>query len=152
MKISGQLDNRLIKFDLSGNTKEEVIKELVSLVYDANLIGNPEKVSKLVIDREELHPTGIGRKTAVPHARIENIDRVIVAAGIHNKGIDFKSRDGSKANVIFLMLAPEDDTTLYLQTLSSLAMLLMIGDLSDKLIECKSGDEFIKIFKTSEDL
>jgi mannitol/fructose-specific phosphotransferase system IIA component (Ntr-type) len=50
------------------------------------------------------------------------------------------------------MLAPENDTTLYLQCLSSLAMLMMIGELGEKLLTAKTPDEFLELFTIYENI
>lgn len=152
MQITNLLQEGLIRLPLRAESAEGTIHELVQLVEEANLVQDAEAVAAAVIDRERMHPTGIGHSVAIPHARISGIDSVIIAAGVQPKGVDFRSRDGDPARVIFLLLAPEDDTTLYLQTLSSLAMLVMLGDLGDVLPKAKNSREFIERFQQTENV
>lgn len=152
MQISTLLHEGLIRLPLKADTAEGAIHELVGLVEEAGLIQDSETVAAAVIDRERMHPTGIGHAVAIPHARIAGISEVIIAAGVKTPGIDFRARDGEPARVIFLLLAPEDDTTLYLQTLSSLAMLVMLGELGDRLPRAKHSRDFIEEFRRGEEL
>lgn len=152
MRISQFLTEGLVNLKLRGKDRVGVIGELVNLVHGADLIADPKLVSGLVVDRELVHPTGIGRGIAIPHARVENIDRIILAAGVHPKGIDFQARDGKPARLIFLILAPEDDTTLYLQALSSLAMMLTLGDLPEALLAAKSPADFVEEIRRFEEM
>jgi PTS system fructose-specific IIC component len=152
MRISGILTKELITTSLHSTSRDQVISELVELINTHVKLGDSKEIADLVIKREEIHPTGVGRGVAIPHARVAGIKDVIIAAGIHPEGIDFKSRDGSKSKIIFLMLAPENDTTLYLQCLSSLAMLMMIGELGEKLLTAKTPDEFLELFTIYENI
>ncbi len=152
MKISSYLQENLINLNLKGKISNDVIVELTSQIAEAGLIQDKTKIASLVIEREELHSTGIGKGIAIPHARVEGLDKVIIAAGKQSSGVDFKSRDKSNSKIIFLMLAPVKDTTVYLEALSSLAMLLMIGDLGEELEKSKNKKDFINIFKKYENM
>ena len=44
--------------------------------------------------REELGSTGIGQGIAIPHARSEKIEEIVVAVGLVENKIDFNSPDG----------------------------------------------------------
>ncbi len=152
MRISQLLSEGLVNLKLKGKDRVGVIDELVDMVHAEELIGDPKFIASLVVDRERIHPTGIGRGLAIPHARVEDIDGIILAAGRHAKGVDFEARDGKPARLVFLILAPEDDTTLYLQALSSLAMMLTLGDLPERLLAAKTPAEFIDEIRRFEEM
>lgn len=152
MRISQILTEGLVSLKLKGADAKSAIEELVGLVHAADLIDDPEYIAGLVLDRERVHPTGIGRGVAIPHARVEELDRIVIAAGRHPKGIEFKARDGSKATIVFLILAPLDDTTIYLQALSSLAMMMTLGDLPEDLHAVTTPADFIRRIEKYEEL
>lgn len=70
---------------------------------------DPVALELAVRAREEIMSTGIGNGVALPHARISGLEDVWVVVGISPHGIDFDAPDGKPANLIFLILTPEDD-------------------------------------------
>ena len=71
--------------------------------------------------REKRMPTVIGSGLAVPHARSEHVDRLLVAMATSGKGIDFAVPGKPKVNIVILILTPADDPGLHLQVLAALA-------------------------------
>src|SRR3981081_1791355 len=93
-----------IKLDLQGTTKDEILKELISL------LGLDEKsegmLYKMLKRRENLGSTGIGRGIAIPHCRSLVVSKLRVAFGRKASGVDFKAIDDKPVNFFFLIVAP----------------------------------------------
>lgn len=109
---------------LEAKTKEEAIKTLVNKIFDVfpENAGTVTKrdAYKAVIEREEVHGTGLGQKMAFPHARIEGWNKLVIVMGFHHEGIDFKSSDGISANFICLMVSSTKEPYIILQAMSSI--------------------------------
>ena len=78
MKLAEALALERIKFNLEGNDKEAVIRELVDVAEQSGLLADREQYLDRVLDREFLLSTGLGHGVAVPHApyrRNPGIDR-----------------------------------------------------------------------------
>ncbi|MBV8565459.1 MAG: PTS sugar transporter subunit IIA [Methylobacteriaceae bacterium] len=56
--------------------------------------------------REELGSTGIGKGVALPHARIEGLDKPFGVLARLRKPIDFDAIDGEPVDIVFLLLLP----------------------------------------------
>ena len=56
--------------------------------------------------RENLGSTGIGRGIAIPHARSLVVNRLRVAFGRKEEGIDYKAIDDKPAQFFFMIVAP----------------------------------------------
>src|SRR5476649_354030 len=80
-----------VKLDLQGSAKDDVLKELISL------LGLDEKneamLFKMLKRRENLGSTGIGRGIAIPHCRSLVVSKLRVAFGRKSVGVDFKAID-----------------------------------------------------------
>ena len=61
MKVSELLKPEFIIPDLKGETKEEVINELIDLFKSDPRIEDIEKVRSAVIEREKIMSTGVGK-------------------------------------------------------------------------------------------
>ena len=93
-----------IKLNLESTTKDDVLKELISL------LGLDEKsegmLYKMLKRRENLGSTGIGRGIAIPHCRSLVVSKLRVAFGRKADGVDFKAIDDKPVNFFFLIVAP----------------------------------------------
>lgn len=95
---------------LSGETKEEVITELIQCFVASEDLDEAQAVDLGVeiIAREDEATTGIGKGVAMPHARTsEVVDGVRIAVGVHPDGIEFDSLDGEPVYVVFLIAASD---------------------------------------------
>ena len=90
MKIQDLLQKNAIITDLTGKSKNEILTDMAG--YLASLYGlpNSEDISRRIIEREVDISTGIGFGIAIPHARIQGIDRLYLIAGRTKPGIEFK--------------------------------------------------------------
>jgi Kef-type K+ transport system membrane component KefB/mannitol/fructose-specific phosphotransferase system IIA component (Ntr-type) len=107
-RLIDYLDERGFIPQLAAGTRWEAIRELADAA--AKVAGLDEQlVFAAVREREQLMPTGLANRLAVPNARIVGLRGPIVALGISRRGIDFDATDGQPAQIIALLLVPEDD-------------------------------------------
>src|SRR5881392_2403852 len=93
-----------IKLDVAGTTKDDVLKELISLLaLDEKSQG---MLFKMLKRRENLGSTGIGRGIAIPHCRSLVASRLRVAFGHKKSGVDFDAIDGQPVFNFFMIIAP----------------------------------------------
>ena len=57
--------------ELRATTKDEAIKEMVDLLYDAGVVTDKAVFTQVIYDREALSSTGMGMGFAIPHGRSE---------------------------------------------------------------------------------
>ena len=60
-----------------------------------------------MIKREERGSTGFGHGVAVPHVKHTSIEKMAVAIGVSQHGIDFNALDKQPVYSVFLLLSPE---------------------------------------------
>ncbi len=93
-----------ISLDLAGQTKDDLLKELISLL---KLDEKSEAMLyKMLKRRENLGSTGIGRGIAIPHCRSLVVNRLRVAFGRKSAGVDYKAIDDKPVQFFFLIVAP----------------------------------------------
>ncbi len=68
--------------------------------------------SSIILDalaaREKLGSTGFGRGFALPHVRIEGLDRLFSLLVRLAKPIEYEAIDGKPVDILFLLLIPSD--------------------------------------------
>ncbi|UCG85368.1 MAG: PTS sugar transporter subunit IIA [Gemmatimonadota bacterium] len=133
-----------IKLELEGNTKDEILKELISLLsLDEKSEG---MLYKMLKRRENLGSTGIGRGIAIPHCRSLVVSRLRVAFGRKPQGIDFKAIDDKPVYNFFLIVAPPlEVSNQYLPVLGKVAQFAKEPDVPERLGTLDSPQQFIEL-------
>jgi nitrogen PTS system EIIA component len=135
-----------VKLELEGNTKDDVLKELIGL------LGLDEKsegmLFKMLKRRENLGSTGIGRGIAIPHCRSLVVNKLRVAFGRKSGGLDFKAIDEKPVNFFFLIVAPPlEVSNQYLPVLGKIAQFSKEPDVPDRLMTITQPSEFMALLE-----
>jgi PTS system nitrogen regulatory IIA component len=69
-------------------------------------------------ERESLGPTGVGHGVALPHARLEGIDRIVGVFVRLERAMDFDSVDRQPVDLVFTLFAPKDSGVEHLKALA----------------------------------
>src|SRR5262245_14237040 len=93
-----------IGLDLRAAHKPELIAELVGLFRLDEAVA--ARVAAAITEREAIGSTGIGERVAIPHCRVDAVDRVHVGYGRKLSGIDFEAIDGLAVRHFFIIVAP----------------------------------------------
>jgi len=148
MKITELMTEDIMCLDLASNTKKEVIRELSTLLVEANKVSNLEKFVAEIEAREELSTTGVGYGVAIPHAKTKFVKTPALAFGKSKEGIDYDSMDGEDAHIFFMIAAPADGANLHLQTLAKLSRKLIDEDFRNSLHEATTKEEVLHILSS----
>jgi PTS system nitrogen regulatory IIA component len=65
-----------------------------------------DQVAPLLLKREGLGSTGIGRGVAIPHARLPELDRPFGLLAKLEQSIEFDAIDGQAVDLVFVLLLP----------------------------------------------
>jgi mannitol/fructose-specific phosphotransferase system IIA component (Ntr-type) len=101
--------SRLFLPDITARTKREVLELMCGLAAEA-VSNAPERLSRLVWERERVTPSGWENGLAVPNARVHGMPQPIVIVGRSKFGIDFNARDGKSARLIVMILTGDHQT------------------------------------------
>lgn len=152
IKLSDYLSPATVKLNLTGTDRDSVLAELVSLIPE--IADQPDAQAKLLralIEREQLHSTGIGDGIALPHARnalVGLVNRPVIVFGRHPTGIPYGAIDGLPARLFFLIIAPT--VTQHLAMLARISRLLRDTKLRQDLLEADSVDEVLSLIRQAE--
>ena len=103
---------------------------------------------KMLMRRENLGSTGIGRGIAIPHCRSLVVNTLRVAFGRKKDGLDFTSIDDQPARCFFLIVAPPlEVSNQYLPVLGKIAQFAKEADVPQRLLEIESPAEFMALLQ-----
>ena len=137
--------------DLKGDTKEEIIAELVASLSASEAISDRDKVLQAVLEREKIMSTGIGDGIAIPHGKSDSVVKLVAALGTQRRGVDFEALDGEPAYVFFLLVSPANVSGPHIKALARISRLLKNDDFKKKLITASSPEEIISAIRAEEE-
>jgi mannitol/fructose-specific phosphotransferase system IIA component (Ntr-type) len=124
-ELASYFRESLCIFDLKAATKRDALAELVEAVCADREIRDRDLILEMLLNRESLGSTAIGKGVAFPHGRTLAVRDLSIAFGRSIRGIDFDSVDKQPTHVIFLIIAPpQDKDNLYLQVLGRVVDLI----------------------------
>jgi fructose-specific phosphotransferase system IIA component len=147
MKISELIGNEIVTLDIKAKTKDDVINELVDLLYKDNRISEVEGFRQEILKRESLGSTGIGYGVAIPHAKTEFVIKPSLVFGLSEEGVEYDSLDGKVAHIFFMIAAPKEGANLHLQTLAKLSRKLVHKEFRESLKTVQTKEELLNILK-----
>ncbi len=151
MKIMDFLDKKAVKLDLQSTEKEDVLRELVDLLAEAQEIGDKKGILKALIERESLGSTGIGQGIAIPHGKTDKVSELVAVLGISHKGVNFEALDGEPVYIFFLLVAPKDTAGPHLKALAQISRLLRDSYFCELLKRCKTAEEVYDLIRREEE-
>lgn len=151
MKLFSYLDPNFIFLDLKSKEKDDVISEMVDKVSkkDAYFEKNREMIKEAVLKREHEISTAMGKKIAIPHARIENYKDVVLAIGILKDEICCELADHRTDNVkiFFLIVAGQVKNNLMLKLMSGIMKLVGKSSVMEKMPSQKEEEKIIELIR-----
>ena len=94
--------------NLAAKTRLGALREMCEVA--AEVVSNaPERLLRLVSEREHVLPSGWENELAVPHARVNGLARPLVVVA-KSEGIDFDARDGKPARLIIMILTGDNQS------------------------------------------
>ncbi|WP_338626841.1 fructose-specific PTS transporter subunit EIIC [Clostridium baratii] len=150
MRIIDLLKEDGILLNANVNSKKEAIEVLVDLMDKEGYLNDKEEYKNEVLKREELSTTGIGDGIAIPHGKTRAVKCAGLSSMVVKDGVDFDSLDGNKANLFFMIAAPEEANNLHLEVLARLSTILMDEEFRNTLINAKDKKEFLKLIDDKE--
>ncbi len=140
MQLADYLDKELVLPDLSGKTKSEALRELVAPLQGRSEGIDPDQAYAVLLEREKLGTTGIGDGVAIPHGKLDSLERIIVAVGRSTEGIDFDALDFSPCHIFFLVLAPEQVAGMHLKVLAHISRLIKDEEFRKRFLTAQGRD------------
>ena len=151
--ITELLTPALVTTELSATTARGAIDELAGLLEaDSRVTDRAGYVEAVWAREQETGGTGMGSGIAIPHAKTAAVTQASVAFGRSQAGLDFGSEDGTPADLVFLIAAPEGADDLHVRVLSRLARRLIHESFRTALREADSAGDVVAIIHKEVEL
>ena len=149
MRITDLLKKEGIRLDTAPADKAEAIEMLVALHEKCGDLNDTAAYREGILAREAMGTTAIGMEIAIPHAKSAAVKAPALTAMTVPAGVDYGSPDGMPAKLLF-MIAATTDGDVHMEVLARMMQLLMDMDLTDKLKNAKTPEEFLSLIDAAE--
>ena len=133
MDIADFISPDRIALDLRVRDKAQLLQELAKRAAASGSGVPAAAILSALRSREELGSTGLGRGFALPHARIDGLNRFIGLFARLARPIDYDAIDGAPVDLVFLLLMPPETGNNNVAALAAVSRRFRDGDTVTKL-------------------
>lgn len=135
--------------NLRASSKKQVLQELAKRA--AELTGQHERaIFDVLLERERLGTTGVGRGIAIPHGKLPTLPKVCALFARLDRPVDFDSIDEQPVDLICLLLAPESAGADHLKALALVSRMLRNPLFCEKLRGADTADAIYALLTHTE--
>jgi len=147
--LSDLLSPQAIQAALVVPNKKALFQQLANQA--TGLVGvDARLIADRLVERERLGSTGFGGGVAIPHGKIDGLDRVVGLFARLSTPIDFAAIDDLPVDLVFLLLSPADAGVEHLKALARVSRRLRDKGFVAKLRGAGSDDALYALFATGE--
>jgi fructose-specific phosphotransferase system IIA component len=150
MKITDILNDRVVRTDLPGSSKEEIINAMIDLAGSQKAVQDKERMRQAILDREKIMSTGVGSGFAIPHGKTDAVSDIVAAFAVTSQPIDYQSLDDQPVRLVFLLVGRDNMVGPHIKLLSRISRLMNKEDFRNRLLEAKSAQEILEVFRHEE--
>lgn len=139
MQLPDFLDFDSIRTSLSAGNKRSLLQQISTLAAH-RLSVDVAAILSSVTEREKLGSTGFGSGVAIPHGKIENLDRIYGLFARLSEPVDYKAIDDRPVDLVFLLLSPLDAGGEHLKALAAISRITRHDHILEKMRGARSRD------------
>ena len=132
MELADLVSEEAVLASVKASSKKQVLQEIAHKAADLYGLHCGTVVNSLVA-REKLGSTAMGHGVAIPHARLEGLDRIMGVFARLEKPVDFEAADSQGVDLVFALLAPEEADANHLRALAKVSRRMRDETIRDKL-------------------
>jgi PTS system nitrogen regulatory IIA component len=144
MEIVDLLTRDAVFTGVKAGSKKLAVQELAQRA--AKIANMPERlVFDVLLERERLGTTGVGRGIAIPHGKMAGLDQLYGVFTRLEEPVDFESVDRQPVDLLFLLLAPEEAGADHLKALARISRLFRDTALCEELRRAGDPDAMFRL-------
>ena len=132
MEFSNLLKPEAIRIFSSVSSKKRLLHDIAGIAEACYQTDYSQTVEALM-ERESLGPTGVGGGIALPHARLEQLDKVVGAFVLLENPVEFEAIDKQPVDIVFGLFAPKSAGVEHLKALALVSRTLREQSIVAKL-------------------
>jgi mannitol/fructose-specific phosphotransferase system IIA component (Ntr-type) len=149
-RLSSLLDPTRITLHVTSAKRTAALNEVARLLEGHAGVTNFHGFYNELLARERLDTTCLGNEIALPHARTEHVNEIVVAVGRSDAGVHFENGN-QNVRLMFVLGTPKSNPGDYLQVVSALCKILKEASNREALLQATTPAGFIAAVVAAED-
>lgn len=149
ISLADALSPARIVLGVEAPSVQHALRTAISAVPKEDLPLPAPLIVSAVLDREARFSTYLGRGLAIPHARLEGLDRPVLIFARSEEGIPLQGRD-ERAKLLFILLTPAQSAHAQIRLLGRIAGLLDSEYVEKRLYEAKDRESVLEAVRSGE--
>jgi len=139
MNIGELLDRSAISTRVSAANKKKALA-VIAEIAARNFHLDAGEVRDALAEREVAGSTGVGHGVAVPHARLEGLERMRGVFVRLEQPVEFEAVDDQPVDLLFALFAPKNAGAEHLRALARVSRIMRQSELREQLRKARSAD------------
>lgn len=139
MNIGELLDRSAISLRVSAANKKKVLS-VIAEIAARNFHLDAGDVLEALSEREAAGSTGVGYGVAVPHARLDGLQRMRGVFVRLEQPVEFESVDDQPVDLLFALFAPKNAGAEHLRALARVSRVMRQAELREQLRKARTAD------------
>jgi nitrogen PTS system EIIA component len=140
MEIGQLLRRDAVVVRVNANSKRQALAARAETASRSLGLADSETILDALLEREQAGSTGVGQGVAVPHARLEGLDRMASVFVKLETPVAFDAVDDRPVDLLFALFAPRDVGVEHLRALAKVSRLLRQSELREQLRQARTAD------------
>jgi nitrogen PTS system EIIA component len=149
MNISSLLDRKAVLPRAGVASKRHALGVLAEAAARAYGLDHDAAAAALT-EREAKASTGMGFGVALPHARIEGLERTVGVFARLETPVEFEALDGQPVDLIFALFTPAETDRDHLRALAKVSRVFRRADLREQLRQARTTDAVFALLSQEE--
>jgi mannitol/fructose-specific phosphotransferase system IIA component (Ntr-type) len=151
VSLADALSPGRVIFDLRASSMAEAIRQIMSRIPRGELPADPQTIMHVVQEREATMTTYLGKGLAIPHGRLDNLDRPMLAFARSDEGIALEGTN-ERAEIIFLLLTPSGIARIQPRLLADIVGLIESDYVTERLHEARTPEGVIEAVRAGQQI
>lgn len=140
----------LIKLNYFALDKKSCLTDMTEFLFEKGVISSMNDFFEVLMERESIMSTGIGRGVAIPHGRSSSVNELKILVYLLKNELEFDSIDDSPVKIIFMIAVPDHRKSEYMNILSQIANFCQKKENLDDIFACETRHDVFEVLKRME--
>lgn len=137
--------------DLESTDRYSILRTLAEKVAAAGAVEDADALYASLLEREEVGSTAMGGGVAIPHCKLDGIDKVVIAVGTVPAGVDVDAPDEEAVRLFFMVVSPTDNPAEHLRCLAAISKWVRHTENVERLTSVHSSEEICRCLASGVD-
>ncbi|WP_260483029.1 PTS sugar transporter subunit IIA [Sphingomicrobium flavum] len=150
MLLTEFIDAPAIRTNLAVRNKRALIQSIAKIASH-RLGRDAGEIVEAIAERERLGSTGFGGGVAIPHGKIDGLDKVYGLVVHLEEPVDYDAIDKMPVDIVFMLLSSPDAGAEHLRALAAISRVVRHGSAIDQMRGARSKEALEALLLSADD-